>query len=415
MTDAGAGPIVVVYTGGGVAPIEIAADAGDRELLFAAPTRDLDPELYATLEMIGAVVDVVDEEAGLATLKAARPGGIVAFSDHDLPLAARLAARLGLRYHSEDAVLGAVDKVVQRERLRAAGLRVPRFREVSSVGRLAGALAEVGTPAVLKPTRGAGSRDTYRVDDLAEALDHAGEALRTGRVGTFVLEEMLVGSPDITGPGLDDAVSADQLWWDGEPVCSMIGGRLPLRPPFRETGYVFPGRLDPAVAEEVFAVASAGCRALGLADGWTHTEIILTPDGPVVIEVNARIGAYRAVMMHRACGLEAVGLALDVAAGVPPEVVPEPAGGGAAYTYQIFPPVGAYRLAGWGTFAQVERHPSVLSVVLSGEAGERVDWRGGTAGILGVVEGVASGPDEALAAIREIERRAAQDIVYRSA
>jgi len=96
--------------------------------VFAAPVGAMPDGLPELLAAVGDVVDVTDEAAGAAVLAARRPAGIVAFSDRDLPLAARLASRLGLRYHSESTVLAATDKDVQRRRFREAGLQVPRSR-----------------------------------------------------------------------------------------------------------------------------------------------------------------------------------------------------------------------------------------------------------------------------------------------
>jgi len=415
MTDRpDSGPVVFVYTTGSVMPIEIAAEAGDRELIFVAPEPETPAELRATLGAIGTLVDAADEDAIVAALSAAAPAGIVAFSDRDLPLTARLAARLGLRYHSQDAALAAVSKLEQRTRLRAAGLRVPRFRLVSSVGELADAVAAVRVPAVLKPVRGVGSRDTYRVDSLADAVEQAGPPLASGQVDAFVLEEMLVGDPAIAGPDLDVSVSVEQLWWAERPAYAMVASRLPTRPPFRETGFFLPARLDRGVGQQVIDVATAACRALGLADGWTHTEIMLTADGPTVLEVNARIGGYRAVMLYGACGLETISLALDVAAGIAPKV-PERAPSAVAYAYWVLPPMGDYYLESWGGFEELAALPCVRSVMLISEPGERVDWRAGAFGILGVIEGTAASPDEVLAAVREFERRLAEDVVFRPA
>jgi biotin carboxylase len=403
--------VVVVYTAGAATPLELAADAEGYDLLFAVPVHELADGLADLLAAIGEVVDVTDETAGAALLGARRPSGIVAFSDRDLPLAARLASRLGLRYHSQSAVFAATDKHAQRQRLRDAGLRVPRFRLLARPGQAVEALAAVGTPAVLKPVRGASSRQTYRLDSPADAVRYAAEAFASGDADRFVVEEMLVGCPSVAGPGLGDYVSVEMLLWRGTVACQVLNSRLPLREPFREQGFFVPGLLPAAVEAEVYRLTAAACHALGLQDGWMSVELKLTADGPVVIEVNARLGGYVAALLHRSFGVEVVRLAFDVAVGRRP-VVPlgEPAA--AAFCYQILPPVGDWRLASWGTVADLAARPDVLSVVLTAEPGDRVDWRLGSEGTLGVVEGVAERPDAVLTAVRAIERIVADQVVF---
>jgi biotin carboxylase len=196
--------------------------------------------LLELLEGVGDLVDMTDEAAGTAALAARAPAGIVSFSDPDLPLAARLARRLGLRYHSDDAVRAATDKVAQRQRLRDAGLRVPRFQVLDRPEQVVAALADVGTPAVLKPIRGAASRHVYRVDGPDDALRYASDAFAADDAEQFVLEEMLIGCPDVAGPELGDYVWTELLLWRGTVAYQVVNGRLPLVDPFRERGFRSP-------------------------------------------------------------------------------------------------------------------------------------------------------------------------------
>ncbi|WP_329612708.1 ATP-grasp domain-containing protein [Streptomyces brevispora] len=403
--------VVVVYTSGAASPLELAADAEGYDLLFAVPVDELTDGLADLLAVIGEVVDVTDEVAGAAVLEARRPAGIVAFSDRDLPLTQRLASRLGLRYHSASAVLAATDKHVQRQRLREGGLRVPRFRLLTGPDQAVEALAAVGAPAVLKPVRGAASRQTYRLDTPQDAVRYAADAFASGDADQFVVEEMLVGCPSVAGPGLGDYVSVEILLWRGTVACQVLNSRLPLLEPFREQGFFVPGLLPASVEAEVHRIAAAACHALGLLDGWVDVELKLTADGPVVIEVNARLGGYVAVLLHRSFGVEAVRLAFGVAVGRRPEVsLGEPAA--AAFCYQILPPVGDWRLASWGNVEHLTERPDVLSVVLTAEPGDRVDWRLGSQGTLGVVEGSAERPEAVLTAVRAIERAIADQVVF---
>ncbi|MEV1146576.1 ATP-grasp domain-containing protein, partial [Micromonospora sp. NPDC049799] len=338
--------------------------------------------------------------------------GIVVFCDRDLPLAQRLASRLGLPFHSPSTVHAATDKYVQRQRLRDAGLPVPRFRLVEQPGEVLEALDAVGTPAVLKPVRGAGSQQTYRLNGPQDALRYAADAFASGEADQVVVEEMLVGCPSVAGPGLGDYVSVEMLLWRGTVACQVLNSRLPLREPFREQGFIMPGLLPEKDEAEAFRVTEAACHALGLRDGWIDVELKLTADGPAVIEVNARMGGYVAALLHRSYGVGAVRLAFDVAVGRRPVVsLREPAA--TAFCYQILPPVGDWRLASWGNLADLaEQHPDILSVVLTAEPGDRVDWRSGSHGTIGVVEGMAERPDAVLTAVRAVERAIADQVVF---
>ena len=79
----------------------------------------------------------------------------------------RGCAALGLPGMSVDTVRGFRDKQLMKERVAAAGLRVPRSRACDRQGGARGR-SRHRLPAIVKPIGGAGSADTYKVDVGAE-------------------------------------------------------------------------------------------------------------------------------------------------------------------------------------------------------------------------------------------------------
>ena len=57
-----------------------------------------------------------------------------------------------------------------KERVKAAGLRVPTSVRVRTEAEIRAAAEEVGYPLILKPIAGAGSADTHKVHDDAELV-----------------------------------------------------------------------------------------------------------------------------------------------------------------------------------------------------------------------------------------------------
>src|SRR5690606_23330614 len=89
-------------------------------------------------------------------------------------LAARMRERWQLPGMTVDVTLGFRDKQLMKERVAAAGLRVPRSERVTRAGaddadhQVRAAAEKVGFPLILKPIAGAGSADTYLARDAAE-------------------------------------------------------------------------------------------------------------------------------------------------------------------------------------------------------------------------------------------------------
>ena len=168
--------LAIPYREAGVSPLRIAEASRStwRTLwLFDRSTGGTDAARIF-LNRIGMVVDITDLDAPDAAAKLAEhePTGITAFADDDIMRVAQIAQVLALPYASPTVAERLTNKVAQRQALRAAGLSVPGFWSIDTreaphdVDAL---VAEARFPVIVKPQRGASSRDTVRADD-ARAL-----------------------------------------------------------------------------------------------------------------------------------------------------------------------------------------------------------------------------------------------------
>jgi biotin carboxylase len=80
-------------------------------------------------------------------------------------LAARVREELGVAGMGPRAAIGFRDKPIMKQRVLAAGLRVPRFSRIRTHAEAYAAAEEIGYPVCVKPIAGAGSTDTHRVAD----------------------------------------------------------------------------------------------------------------------------------------------------------------------------------------------------------------------------------------------------------
>lgn len=316
----------------------------------------------------------------LPELRAWRPDGITTFTEL-LRETSALAAALDLPYHSAETARLLTDKSAQRGRLRARGLDATRSVELRHVDELPEAVAEVGLPAVLKPSTGRGSHNTHRLDDHSSAVRTGAECLATGDV-PYVLEEFLEG---VERPGFGDYVSVETVLLPEGAHHLAVTGKFPLVPPFRECGQFWPSGLDEEDEREVLALTTTVLGALGVAHGITHTEWKLTADGPRLIEVNGRLGGWIAELTERATGEDLLALAARVACGASETV--EYRGTDVYFQLYNVPPLGSTELLDVTGAAAVRAAPGVqryLSLLAPGPlAGgvvtERLDMTGGRA------------------------------------
>ncbi|MGH3683117.1 MAG: ATP-grasp domain-containing protein, partial [Natronosporangium sp.] len=212
------------------------------------------------------------------------------------------------------------DKHASRSALTAAGLRQPRFALVDTAEAAAGVADSVGYPVIVKPRGMAASIGVTRADSRAELLAAFAVAQRLSHSGPpayeggVLIEELVVG-PEVS---IDGAVSRGEYL----PFC-VARKQVGFAPHFEETGHIVEGA-DPLLTDpELLRVLAQAHRALGLRDGITHTEVRFSPAGPVIIEVNGRLGGDLIPYLGQlATGVDPGGIAADVAVGRAPRTEP---------------------------------------------------------------------------------------------
>ncbi len=202
--------------------------------------------------------------------------------------AARLREALGASGMDTATTLGFRDKQVMKDRLVAAGLRVPKSARVRTPGEVRTAASEIGFPLILKPIAGAGSADTHRVDDRAD-LERAIDAM--AHVDEASCEEFIEG----------EEYTYDTICIDGVPVVENVSQYLP-RPLAARTDHdcspvilTYRDLTRPDLAEGV-RFGHRCLAALGMGTGFTHMEWYRTSRGEVVFgEIGCRPGGARLV------------------------------------------------------------------------------------------------------------------------
>ncbi|CAB1129960.1 D-alanine--D-alanine ligase [Candidatus Hydrogenisulfobacillus filiaventi] len=187
----------------------------------------------------------------------------------------------------------AMDKVMAKRVFRQAGLPVAaeilvdRATWQADRSGVLAAVTALGPVVAIKPNVGGSSVGVSRAEGEAAAAEGLAAALA---VAPAALVEPWLDGAEITVAVLEDA--------DGEPRPLPPVAIRPRRGRFfdfaskYETGgadEICPAPLDPADAESLGALALEAHRALG-ARGLSRADFILTPGGPVLLEVNTLPG-----------------------------------------------------------------------------------------------------------------------------
>ncbi|MBQ1097929.1 ATP-grasp domain-containing protein [Streptomyces sp. b94] len=264
------------------------------------------------------VCDPTDGTAVLAELSAAgidRLDGVFSLGADNPPAVSVLAHRFGCPGLPLETALDCTLKDRRLAILRDAGLDLPRFAAAESVEEALRAVAEVGLPAVIKPSDQTGSLGVVKVDSAGAVRERAAEALRLSPAGRIVVEEFLEGTEHTLAAFMVHGELHRFGFADRE-----YGRKEEFAPYFFEGGDTLPSRLTAEQIEEVTDTVRRGARALRLDPAVINTDILLTRDGRVVLlEITGRLTGARIAteVMRLATGVDPLPNVVRLALGRP--------------------------------------------------------------------------------------------------
>jgi biotin carboxylase len=171
--------------------------------------------------------------------------------------------------------------------------------------------AEMTFPLVVKPVDNMGARGVKRVENADELVEACRAARSLSRSSRVIIEQYMEG-PEF---------SLDAIVDDGKvTVCGVADRLIRFPPSFVEMGHTMPTGFDREAVQAVESIFRAGIKAIGIDNGAAKGDVKLTPNGPMVGEIAARLsGGYMSGWTFPlASGIEVTEAALNVAVGQPP-------------------------------------------------------------------------------------------------
>ena len=254
-------------------------------------------------------VSTIDIEGVTEVAKTFQPDGIMTLAT-DMPMRAVAAActACNLPGISYETAVKATDKAEMIKAFEEQGVDHPWYFVADSKYNLEAILDRISFPCIMKPTDNAGSRGVvlaHNKEGLKNAYKYSqGES----RSGTVIIEEYLQG-PEF---------SIEVMVVDDEPHVLQITDKLTTGAPhFVEMGHSQPSRQNAENQEKIKDLAIRACKAVGINCGPAHVEIILTNDGPKMVELGARMGGdcITTHLVPLSTGIDMVASTIKVACG----------------------------------------------------------------------------------------------------
>lgn len=259
-------------------------------------------------------VSTIDVEGVCEVAQKFNPDGIMTLAT-DMPMRSVSAAakKCGLPGISMDTAIKATDKGEMIKAFEACGVEHPWYFIALSESEFESVKGKVSFPCIMKPTDSSGSRGVVLVNSVAELEKEYSYTKDNSRGGGVIIEEYMTGSE----------VSVEVMAIDGKPHVLQVTDKLTTGAPhFVEMGHSQPSRLGDENVEKIKDLACRAVKAVGISDGPAHVEIMLTPDGPKMVELGARMGGdcITTHLVPLSTGIDMIRATIEISCGETPDL-----------------------------------------------------------------------------------------------
>lgn len=307
----------IMILGASILQLPAIEKAKEMGLEVIAVDMNPDAEGFKVPGVIKEVISTIDTPAIIEAARRHRIDGIMTLAT-DMPMrsVASVAKEMGLTGIDEGTALRATNKAEMRKALKAYNVPVPRFFTASDESEYNEVVKQFSVPFIVKPVDSSGSRGIFEVTDITDqnmvrkAYDYCKPYSKTGDV---IVEEYMSG-PE---------VSVETLSIDGTCHVLQITDKLTTGAPhYVEMGHSQPTRHSKEIAKKISETAIAANKAIGIKNGPSHTEIIITGEGPKIVEIGARLGGdcITTHLVPLSTGVDMVECNIRIAMGEKPDI-----------------------------------------------------------------------------------------------
>lgn len=307
----------IMILGASILQLPAIEKAKEMGLEVIAVDMNPDAEGFKVPGVIKEVISTIDTPAIIEAARRHRIDGIMTLAT-DMPMrsVASVAKEMGLTGIDEGTALRATNKAEMRKALKAYNVPVPRFFTASDESEYNEIVKQFSVPFIVKPVDSSGSRGIFEVADITDqnmvrkAYDYCKPYSKTGDV---IVEEYMSG-PE---------VSVETLSIDGICHVLQITDKLTTGAPhYVEMGHSQPTRHSKEIAKKISETAIAANKAIGIKNGPSHTEIIITGEGPKIVEIGARLGGdcITTHLVPLSTGVDMVECNIRIAMGEKPDI-----------------------------------------------------------------------------------------------
>jgi len=216
---------------------------------------------------------------------------VLAFAEEDLIRSGRIRATLGIKHgQSEESALRYRDKVLMKQILKDAGIKIPAFAPVESASDVVNFVAKHGINVVIKPRKGYSSVNTWIIHDEDKLSEFLSSGFNSSASGGFDAALDLDIEEFITG----EMYHIDGFVYDNEVKVCWPSKYTNACSDWKSAEYLASYSLttDNPLTQRLREVTVASVKALGGPSCFPfHAEFFVTPESELVFcEIASRTG-----------------------------------------------------------------------------------------------------------------------------
>lgn len=206
---------------------------------------------------------------------------IGAYQDYLQKEAAWAAEALNLPFdNTADVVRLVENKNLMRDRLRAAGVDRIKNVVINNIEEALAFVSEVSYPVILKPTDAMGSTGIYKIENEKELREKISDFKSKYPHLQMCMEEFIEG----------EEFSVEAFSKNGTHYVYGITKKYKELEGFVEIGHIVPADIPSEKERQIKSFVEKVLTCLGIMNGPTHTEIIVSKDVIHVVETHIRLG-----------------------------------------------------------------------------------------------------------------------------
>lgn len=271
----------ILILGGSILQVPIIKKVKEMNLEAIVADYDENAEGFKYADKI-YIVSTNDQEKVENIILTEKPAAVItAATDSPMKIIGQIGEKYNLNTISYEAAVKSTDKYIMRKTLEFHKVPIPKYILIENENEYINKSHEINGNKIVKPIDSSGSRGIILVDKNDVSLDNYYYSKSNSKIGKVLIEEQLVGNE----------ISVESITINNITHIVAITQKVTTGPPhFIEMGHFINANLDKVTEKNVESITKKAISALGITQGPSHTEIMLTSEGPKIIEVGARLG-----------------------------------------------------------------------------------------------------------------------------